>query len=67
MKKNFACNPKIIAGTLDNRYPEIVSLCRDKKEKHRYTMKKMTFSAPQNDALQYIHCQGQYTGYHQPW
>ena len=45
MKKKFACNPKIIAGTLDNRYPEIVSLCRDKKEKHRYTMKKMTFSA----------------------
>ena len=68
MKKKFACNPKIIAGTLDNRYPEIVSLWqKQEKRKHRYTMKKMTFSAPQNDALRYIHCQGQYTGYHQPW
>lgn len=32
MKKKFACNPKIIAGTLDNRYPEIVSLWQ-KQEK----------------------------------
>ena len=33
MKKKFACNPKIIAGTLDNRYPEIVSLWQRQKRK----------------------------------